>query len=111
MIQPGNSQALGSKPIPSHEVGSPHWTIFASGGSGVRLCPAGFGESRHRGERGQELQSPLPQAQPADATRPQSDANAAVKAKGTIFAIVYRRLVRASATPKPSVRSPTGSIA
>src|SRR6478672_9899085 len=37
--------------------------------------------------------------------------NAAVKAKGTIFAIVYRRLVRASATPKRSVRSLTGSVA
>jgi hypothetical protein len=40
-----------------------------------------------------ELQSPLSQRQSTDATRPQSGRHAAVKAKGTIFAIVYRRLV------------------
>ena len=37
-------------------------------------------------------------------------ANAAVKAKGTIFAVVYRRSSRASATPKRSARSPTGYV-
>jgi len=41
----------------------------------------------------QKLQSPLPQGQPSDATCLNQAANAAVKAKGTIFAIVYRRVV------------------
>ncbi|MCA1585993.1 MAG: hypothetical protein LC791_14895, partial [Acidobacteria bacterium] len=46
-----------------------------------------------RGERGQELQSPLPERQSPDAPRPQPSGHAAVKARGTIFAVVYRRLV------------------
>jgi transposase len=37
-------------------------------------------------------------------------ANAAVKAKGTIFAVVYRRIVHASDTPRQSARSPTGCV-
>ena len=37
-------------------------------------------------------------------------ANAAVKAKGTIFAIVYRRLVSRLGTRKRSVPSLTGSV-
>ena len=37
-------------------------------------------------------------------------ANAAVKAKGTIVAIVYRRFVPDSDTPKRSAQSPTGCV-
>jgi hypothetical protein len=37
-------------------------------------------------------------------------ANAAVKARGAIFAIVYRRLVRVLDTRKRSVPSPTGFV-
>jgi hypothetical protein len=50
------------------------------------------GVPRHRGERGQELPSPLPEGQPADATCPESGERRR-EAKGTIFALVYRRLV------------------
>jgi transposase len=38
-------------------------------------------------------------------------ANAAVKAKGTIFEIVYRRLCHAEDTIRPSAPSPIGSVA
>ncbi len=40
-----------------------------------------------------EPQPPLPQRQSTDATHLNPAANAAVKAKGTIFAVVYRRIV------------------
>jgi hypothetical protein len=48
---------------------------------------------RHGGERGQELQSPLPKGNRQMRRVLNQAANAAVKAKGTIFAVVYRRIV------------------
>ena len=64
----------------------------------------------HRGERGQKLQSSLPQGQPPDATRPESGCECRREGKGTIFAIVYRGSSRASGTRKRSAPSLTGSV-
>jgi|SRR5262245_53976329 len=55
--------------------------------SWMRACPA------NEESAGRELQSSLAQRQSTDATPPESGRQGAVKAKGTIFAIVYRRLV------------------
>jgi transposase len=72
--------------------------------SWVRACPgseesAGVNYSHRCPKGNRRMQRVLNQA-----------ANAAVKAKGTIFAVVYRRLVPRLGTPKPSVPSPTGSV-
>jgi hypothetical protein len=48
---------------------------------------------RERRKRGRELQSPLPQRKPANAARPQSSGQCRCEGEGTIFAVVYRRLV------------------
>ena len=50
------------------------------------------------------------QRQSADATHPESSRQRAVKAKGTIFALVYRRIVPRSDMPKRLGPSPTDSV-
>jgi hypothetical protein len=48
---------------------------------------------RPRGDCGRELLSPLPQGQSPDAAGPQSGGQCGVKVRGSIFAVVYRRIV------------------
>src|SRR5436190_23898888 len=59
----------------------------------MRASRRGWPPALERGECGHELQSSLPEGQSTDAAGRQSGRNGAVTARGTIFAIVYRRLV------------------
>jgi hypothetical protein len=53
----------------------------------------GWARVAQRGERRCERQPPLPQRQPPDAARPQSGCQGCGESQGTIFAVVYRRIV------------------